>query len=1154
MILLARLYGAQRNGSAWWAARHASYGLASLLMIGVLAAQAHAAGWETKAPMPTARTYAATGAIDGKFYVATGQLTTALEVYDPALNTWTSKAPVPTNRSQAATGTIDGKLYVVGGAINSDPRIGWTNVLEMYDPATDTWTTKMPMTTARLAMASGVIGGRLYVAGGMQSCGACIGINTLEVYDPATNTWTTKASMPTARAQMGGAVINGKLYVVGGSTGNTTPLGTLEVYDPATDTWATKAPLPTPRIALGAGEVNGILYAVSGLVANSVTTNIVEAYDPATDTWTSVDSIPTARYQSKPLGINGALYVAGSGPGGIATSSLEIFTPAAAQATSVGAWAQLSPSGAAPVVRDLHTAVYNPTSNRMIVFGGLNGPGVIGVEPLLNDVWVLANADGTGATSAWAQLGPTGIPPSARGYHTSVYDAASNRMMVFAGDPSIGYCSGALNDLWVLTNADGTGGTPNWTQLSPSGGPPPLRQDPKAVYDAATNRLMVFGGRSNACGTSSNAVWVLSNANGLGGVPVWTQLAPVGAAPTPRANHAVAYDSTSNRMVLFGGTTATGSANDVWVLEKANGLGGTPAWTQLSPTGVLPTARYFSTTVYDPGANHLVVVDGLTSSGHANDVWVLENANGLGGTPNWTKLSPTGTPPSARSSHTAVVNSSTNRMIVFAGRTCTGSCAASEYSSLNDVWVLPLGSSSNLLTSITLGQSTITIGSSTTISASPASVTLGTCSSSNSAVATVSGALVTGLAAGTATISCGSVSAGLTVTSRTLSGISLSLASISVGATATILPNPADAALGSCSSTNSAVANVNGTVVSAVAIGVATIQCGSFTTALAVVAPTLTGIVVGSSSLVVGATTTITPLPSQAALGVCASSDTTVATVSGSLVQAVGPGNVFISCGNASAALTVAASSSTLTELTVNCPITIASGQTDACSARAVYSNDTTRIVQARWISDSAALTVDVGGNLQASNVSANVLVNLTATYTEGKVTLTKKSSVQVLASPLGACNGTKPYTMLLTINGQLALTPIALKANEAVDIALCLANFDGRTLLDVYVAVAIAGQNGASPSWFIAYQSGPFAAVQWSPWDLVSEPGKFMAKQAIKNQDTQQIVKFNLPVTWPQGLTTVYVQAVIAGHRLLDVGSWSTAWSPGAAAFDYQP
>ena len=315
--------------------------LGAICLALAIGTHAQAQSWETKQPMPTERTGVATGVIAGKLYVvggalSTGELTNIVEVYDPSLNpplgTWSTMAPstsIPTNRIYASAGVIGGKLYVVGGCISSgssfDCGIGVTNILEVYDPATNTWTTKAPMPTARAAMATGVIAGKLYVAGGFVSCGSCLGLGTLEVYDPILNTWTPKTSMQTPRSKTDGAVINGKFYVVGGADDNGFPLNTLEVYNPSTNTWAPLAPMMAPRLGLGAGEVNGILYAVSGTDDIDTAFKTVAKYNPATDTWTAVDPIPTARYLPKPQSINGALYVAGSGASGFAISTLEAF-------------------------------------------------------------------------------------------------------------------------------------------------------------------------------------------------------------------------------------------------------------------------------------------------------------------------------------------------------------------------------------------------------------------------------------------------------------------------------------------------------------------------------------------------------------------------------------------------------------------------------------------------------------------------------------------------------------------------------------------------------------------------------------------------------------------------------------------------------------
>ncbi len=70
-----------------------------------------------------------------------------------------------------------------------------------------------------------------------------------------------------------------------------------------------------------------------------------------------------------------------------------------------------------------------------------------------------------------------------------------------------------------------------------------------------------------------NDVWVLSNANGLGGTPVWTQLSPnpdpLIGYPMPRSSHTAVYDNTNNRMTIFGGSNGSTTLNDSWVFRPS---------------------------------------------------------------------------------------------------------------------------------------------------------------------------------------------------------------------------------------------------------------------------------------------------------------------------------------------------------------------------------------------------------------------------------------------------------------------------------------------------------------------------------------------------------------------------------------------------------
>ena len=263
-------------------------------------------------------------------------------------------------------------------------------------------------------------------------------------------------------------------------------------------------------------------------------------------------------------------------------------------------------------------------------------------------------------------------------------------MIVWSGDSSF-VSAPDLTDVWVLTNANGLGGPPAWVPLSPTGGPPPGASFPgreftSAIYDGVTNRMIVFGGATcDPCG-GRNDVWVLTNANGLGGAATWLELFPTGGPPTGHYANGATFDSAGNRLMISFGLAPGGIAGDAWVLANASGLDrGTglpaaPAWTPL-PSG--PDPRYFHAASYDAASNRMVVFGGLGNSGYQNDVWVLDNANGAGPAA-WSPTSPTGTPPQPRAVfyHYQLYDPATRRLLVFGGDADTAAPALTDY------WVL----------------------------------------------------------------------------------------------------------------------------------------------------------------------------------------------------------------------------------------------------------------------------------------------------------------------------------------------------------------------------------------------------------------------------------------------------------------------------------
>ncbi len=253
--------------------------------------------WTSKAPDLVKRGLAASAVIGGILFVAGGCLnsdcnspTNQLTAYDPQTDTWTTKASMPTARGGAAGVAINGLLYVVGGQTTCCAG-SMLPTLEVYDPLSDTWTTKMSMPTARSTASAAEIGGELFVAGGncagiagcpaLSSCNCLTG--ALEVYDPTTDTWTTKASEPTAEAAGVAGVIGGMLHVVGVTNTAGVPI-VHEVYNRQTDTWTTEAPPPTVRSNPVAGVIGGRLFvaggAVAGLPGVAAFTGVLEVFIP----------------------------------------------------------------------------------------------------------------------------------------------------------------------------------------------------------------------------------------------------------------------------------------------------------------------------------------------------------------------------------------------------------------------------------------------------------------------------------------------------------------------------------------------------------------------------------------------------------------------------------------------------------------------------------------------------------------------------------------------------------------------------------------------------------------------------------------------------------------------------------------------------------
>ena len=109
-----------------------------------------------------------------------------------------------------------------------------------------------------------MIGGRV---GAAFISSASNNVDLVEMYDPATDLWTPRTRMPTARSAIGAGVYNNQILVAGGEGQDQRFLAAfkaVEAYDPVLNRWQVLPSMPHPRHGLAVGAVGNRLYTVSG--------------------------------------------------------------------------------------------------------------------------------------------------------------------------------------------------------------------------------------------------------------------------------------------------------------------------------------------------------------------------------------------------------------------------------------------------------------------------------------------------------------------------------------------------------------------------------------------------------------------------------------------------------------------------------------------------------------------------------------------------------------------------------------------------------------------------------------------------------------------------------------------------------------------------
>ena len=267
-------------------------------------------------------------------------------------------------------------------------------------------------------------------------------------------------------------------------------------------------------------------------------------------------------------------------------------------------WAQLKTSGPRPPASEDHTAIYDPLSDRLILYGGENGP-------TTNKLWALDLK-----ALSWRDL--TNPEAPRRESHSAVYDSRGKRMVVFGG---FDRTTVDLHEIWAMDLDPDSPTFEKWHNLTVAEGRAPGRMDHSAVYDVTRNRMVFHGGWSKARKAFFGDTWAFYFADTAGGKGRWAKLDTATSAPAARRHGVAVYDADRNQYVMFGGQGSNlGYLNDTWVFDLTRDV-----WSEVASHEAGPSPRIDHQAVYDTRTHSVLVYggDGGTPHKKLHDIWEL---------------------------------------------------------------------------------------------------------------------------------------------------------------------------------------------------------------------------------------------------------------------------------------------------------------------------------------------------------------------------------------------------------------------------------------------------------------------------------------------------------------------------------------------------
>ncbi len=262
---------------------------------------------------------------------------------------------------------------------------------------------------------------------------------------------------------------------------------------------------------------------------------------------------------------------------------------------------------------------YISKSDKLVLFGGSAGG---------DETWIYDPP-----TNIWTKMNPES-KPSARRRHSMAYNAQLDKIVLFGG-------SSGGDETWVYDLSTNT-----WTNMNPSPKPSP-RQDHTIIYDSISDKIILFGG--NAGGSNYlQDTWTYDL-----GTNTWTNKNP-SAKPSARKDFGMAFDSSAEKVILFGGYDGA-YQGDTWTYDLP-----TNTWTNKNPTSK-PSVRWGQALAYNSHSNKTILYGGFYGV-RLSDTWAYDFPTNA-----WTNMNPP-TNPGARDWYAMTYDNTSQKIFLFGGR------------------------------------------------------------------------------------------------------------------------------------------------------------------------------------------------------------------------------------------------------------------------------------------------------------------------------------------------------------------------------------------------------------------------------------------------------------------------------------------------------